>query len=159
MTTSVITPKEIMTAKFLPNNESIKIASEPSLMTMFPIHKHMAKCARTYQTPLCNVNVIFLVLNENLFEAYSQEDYPTKMEHYPELDPFPNYNNALDSNARQALKDENAYDNMIHFDCKNLNAALIARFLKYLNPTYREQFDNHCIKNGISNPTYLACWQ
>lgn len=159
MTTSVITTEAAMTAKFPPIIDSLKIADEPTLVTMFPIHRHMVKCARTHRTPLCNANMIFLVLNEQLFQAYTQEDYPTEMENYPEPDPFPNYDNALDANARQALRDGNAYDNMVHFDCKNMNAALVARFLSYLSPTYREQFEDHCLEDGIANPTYLECWQ
>jgi hypothetical protein len=60
--------------------------------------------------------MIFLVLNEVLLGMYSQEEYPTEMEQYSKPDPFPNYTNAIDNNAHQALHDGNAYDNMVHFD-------------------------------------------
>ena len=159
MTTSTTTTEEAMTAKFPAISESLKITDEPTLSTMFPIHRHMLKCARTQRTPLCEANMIFLVLNPTLFAHYSSADYPTEMENYHEPDPYPNYDNALDSNARQALRDGHAYDTMVHYDCKNMNAALVARFLQYLDLTYREQWEDHCIDNGLANPQYLQCWQ
>ena len=136
MTTSTITSVEAMTSRFPAINESLKITDGPNLVTMFPIHRHMLKCTRTHRTPLCNTNMILLVLNATLFQAYSNKDYPTKMDDYSEPDPYPNYGNALDSNTRQALRDGNAFDNMVHFDIKNMNAALIARFLLFIDATY-----------------------
>jgi len=103
--------------------------------------------------------MIFIVLNETLFQAYSVKEYPNEMDNYSEPDQFPNYDNALYPNARQSLRDGNAFDNMVHFNVKHMNAALIARFLLFLGDTYQEQWKHHCLNNGTANPIYLQCWQ
>ena len=118
MTSNNITSQEAMEAKFLPIDDALKIAGEPNLPRMFPLLKHMVRCARTQRSPLCYANMIFLALNETLFANYSNDDYPTEMEDYPEPDPSPNYDAATDSNERAALKHGWEYDCKIHYEAK-----------------------------------------
>ena len=159
MSANTITSAEAMIAKFPPVDDTLRIVGEPNLPRMHSLHRYMLKCARTHRSPLCAGNMICLVLSVVLFPNYSDEDYPTEMEDYAEPDPAPNYTAATDSNERAAIKHGWEYDCMVHFDGKNMNESLIARFISYLDDTYRAQWEDHCIDNSLGTPTFLECFQ
>lgn len=159
MTTHAIAAQEAMEAKFPAIDDTLRIVGDPNLPKMFNLQKHMIRCARTHRSPLTSANMMFLVLNQQLFANYSTDDYPTEMDDYPDVGATPNYDTATNANERATIKDQWQYGAMLHNDAKNMNAALIARFLQYIEPTYAEAWDNHCTDNSLGSPTYLEMYQ
>lgn len=74
------------------------------------------------------------------------------------LPKIPNYGAATGSNNWAALKDGYAYGNMIHFDCKNMDAALI-KIKHYLDKSYSDDWGEYILDNIMLHPTFLQCWQ
>ena len=99
--------------------------------------------------------MIFKVLTPSLYGNYTMEDYPTEQDDYPHPGDAPDFSTATNSNDQKRLQLEFDAACKKHYDCKNMDQALVRRALACLESKYVDKWDRYCTDNGIGQPTYL----
>ena len=89
----------------------------------------MLQCGRTHAMPLCSVNMIFKVLTPLLYRNYTMEDYPTEQDDYPHPGNVSDFSSATNSNEQKWLQLEFDAACKKHYDCKNMDQALVRQAL------------------------------
>lgn len=155
MTSYTVTEVDAMLEKFPAAPEPIR--GEPNLVEMHRVLKHMRLCSQTHRTPLSSTNMLFLVLPQPLFAQYTNEPYPTDDANYPAADAIPNLDEAIDAADRETIRVEWQLQNKTHQDVKNMNAALVSRFLSLIEPMYKMEYETALL--STPNPTFLTAFQ
>ena len=105
----------------------------------------MIACGASVDTDISRSNYTFLVLEQRLYNVYTQEHYPNTPQS-PSV--TPDYTGATTPQARAMVKDSWEYDTIQANNCKNMNSALIERFLS-LMPAMAVQA--YRLKDSITN--------
>ena len=122
-----------------------KINGEPTTWELIRVLQHLILCGQTHEVDYCKNNLLFLVIQENIWSQFSEEAWPA--EPMEPKNNGPVFTNGMDAWAAAKLKNTWEYENKMANDSKEMNKALIECFISLLDSNYHVKFTREFIKN------------
>ncbi len=108
-----------------------KINSEPATRELIRVLQHLILCRQTHEVDYCKNNLLFLVIEENMWAQFSEEDW-SAASMGPSYD-GPAFEEDMDSWTAAKIKNTWEYEKMQADDCNKMNKALIKCFMSLLD--------------------------
>ena len=135
--------KERLTAEF--KTLVPLIQNEINLKESIRVWQHCRRCAQHTETNFDPQNYLYIVMNNRLWPYFSMRQYPAAPQ-----DPGdnPSYAHGEEPTHNQTIRDTWELANKHFQENKNMNAALVARFLRLIPEANRTAFEENQLTNN-----------
>ena len=159
MTAASITSVTTMKAAFPTPPMTLSVVGTPNLHNLVEILIYLARCAQTHKSTISpNMNLLYVAVPPAVYAHYTQEMYPGDMYPHPPIPTdAPNFQGAIDDNAREEIKYLHSLTVKRYHDVQNMNTALIDTFLD-LFPT-QAKIAYEAIRITNPNAVFRECFE